>query len=188
MSEALRTARYSDLLALGDEVKGEIIAGAVEIQASPRWIHGATHTAISQWVGLVAQDDGSGGPGGWWIVADVSIAFSGEQVLRPDLAGWRREHMPHPPEQAPVELRPDWVCEILSPSDRRRDLVTKRKIYQEAGVPWYWQVDPDDGTVTVLELTERGYLIRTSVDASDECELPPFDGHRFVVKRFFPQR
>ena len=50
MSEALRTARYSDLLALGDEVKGEIIAGAVEIQASPRTVHGGASTRIARFV------------------------------------------------------------------------------------------------------------------------------------------
>lgn len=188
MSEALRTARYSDLLALGDEVKGEIIAGAVEIQASPRTVHGGASTRIARFVSNAVDDGEDGSPGGWWILTDVSVSLPPDHTLRPDLAGWRRERCPEFPDENPVELRPDWVCEILSPSDRRRDLVTKRKIYQEAGVPWYWQVDPDDGTVTVLELTDRGYLIRTSVDASDECELPPFDGHRFVVKRFFPQR
>lgn len=41
---------------------------------------------------------------------------------------------------------------MLSPSNRGYDLVTKRNLYERAGVPSYWMLDPDEPSVTVLEL------------------------------------
>ncbi len=33
--------------------------------------------------------------------------------------------------------RPEWIIEVTSPTTRRLDLVTKRRQYFQAGVPWY---------------------------------------------------
>ena len=64
---------------------------------------------------------GRGGPGGWWIIFEPELHL-GEDILVPDLAGWRRERMPDYPDTAFVSLPPDWVCEVLSASTRRLDL------------------------------------------------------------------
>jgi Uma2 family endonuclease len=73
-------------------------------------------------------------PGGWWIVSDVAVQFEGE-VLRPDLAGWRRDLVEAFPLDRPVTIRPDWVCEIVSPSNARTDRVLKLRSYHAAQVP-----------------------------------------------------
>jgi len=54
---------------------------------------------------------GRGGPGGWIILNKPELHL-GEDVLVPDLAGWRRERMSELPEGAAFELAPDWVCEV----------------------------------------------------------------------------
>ena len=59
--------------------------------------------------------------------------------------------------QAGIFVAPLLVVEILSKSTRHRDLTRKREIYEQAGVPSYWVVDPDASTLTVLELVEGGY-------------------------------
>jgi Uma2 family endonuclease len=41
------------------------------------------------------------------------------------------------------------VAEILSPSSVRHDRFSKRKRYQEEGVPLYWIVDPDERRVEI---------------------------------------
>lgn len=59
-----------------------------------------------------------------------------------------------PPEEAEAA---DWsevkslmlVIEILSPTTARHDRFTKRRAYQEAGVPLYWIVDLENRTVEV---------------------------------------
>src|SRR6266478_6732937 len=48
--------------------------------------------------------------------------------------------------------RADLVVEVVSdsPEDRERDLVTKRSEYEQARIPEYWIVDPQEGRITVL--------------------------------------
>jgi Uma2 family endonuclease len=41
------------------------------------------------------------------------------------------------------------AVEVLSPSTARADRFTKRRLYQERGVPAYWIVDPDRRCVEV---------------------------------------
>lgn len=56
----------------------------------------------------------------------------------------------------------DLAVEVVSggPSDRVRDLVTKRREYAAAGIPEYWIVDPERDTVTVLRLEGDDYMDR----------------------------
>lgn len=42
----------------------------------------------------------------------------------------------------PVRTRPDWVCELLSPSNAKRDLIDKLQVLHANRVPHYWIVDP----------------------------------------------
>ena len=51
----------------------------------------------------------------------------------------------------------DLVMEVISPDDRRRDLVTKRHEYAQAGIPEYWVVDPQAQQITVLALAGKRY-------------------------------
>ncbi len=185
MSVALRAATFADLLALGEDVKAELIGGVVEIQSLPRFRHGRSQAGIG--ASLTGPYDwGVGGPGGWWIVTDTAVRFSVDTILRPDIVGWRKDNLPNPPSEYPVETRPDWVCEVISPSNRRTDLVTKRGIYERAGVPWYWQVDPELRTVTVLEWSDRGYIVRLVAMDEDNLPIPPFLDVPLAVKNWFP--
>lgn len=55
-----------------------------------------------------------------------------------------------------VHARPDLVVEILSQGSEQRDLVEKRRVYQEAGIPHYWVVDPRERTFRELVLSVEG--------------------------------
>ena len=74
-----------------------------------------------------------------------------------------------------VEGPPDIVVEILS-SDRRRDLVRKRRVYAEAGVPEYWIFDPRADTATLLELRGGEYVERAVLTADDTLTMPLLPG------------
>ena len=54
------------------------------------------------------------------------------------------------------EGAPDLVIEILSPSTRRRDLITKHAKYAEAGVREYWIVDIEAQTAVVYDFEHEG--------------------------------
>lgn len=60
------------------------------------------------------------------------------------------------------------VVEILSPSTRRTDLTSKRSKYEDAGVPHYWVVDPDEPSIVTYELRDGRYA-ETGHAAGDEA-------------------
>ena len=107
---------------------------------------------------------GRGGPGGWWILFEPELHLEAD-VLVPDLAGWRCERLPKPPETAAIDLAPDWVCEILSPSTEKLDRARKLPAYAPRGVSHAWLVNPTSRTLEVLRRDgERWVLPGTFAD------------------------
>jgi Uma2 family endonuclease len=47
------------------------------------------------------------------------------------------------------------AVEVLSPSSVRADRLTKRRLYQEVGVPMYWVIDADAGTAEIWTPVDR---------------------------------
>src|SRR5678815_3390969 len=132
---AKKLATYEDLLAPGAPERAEIIRGVIESLPAPRPRHLNVQRSLGRFVGgPFHDDDGRGGPGGWWIFPEADVRLDAHVVVRPDVAGWRRERLPRP-DVRPIDIRPDWVCEIVSPSNEAHDRVTKRRLYAEHGVP-----------------------------------------------------
>ncbi len=181
---AKKPATYQDVIDAPPNMVAEILDG--DLNLSPRPASG--HVFVSSGVGGDLSNPfqrGRGGPGGWWILDEPEIHL-GPDVLVPDLAGWRKERMPEFPDVAWFDLRPDWVCEVLSPSTRRIDLVKKARIYARAGVPWLWFADPVARVVEVRELRDGQWLIQQTADGTEPVRLPPFDAIELNPADWFP--
>jgi Uma2 family endonuclease len=127
------------------------------------------------------------GPGGWWIVAEPGIELPNDtKEISPDVAGWRRERMPELPIDEPLRVVPDWVCEILSKSTRRHDLLVKLPYYARVGVAYSWVVDLDARVLTAYCLESGAW--RTIGTYSDETEarIEPFDVVPFNIADWWP--
>src|SRR6185436_11099079 len=118
-------ATEADLLALPEQGRGyELLDGElVEKQAGFR--HSRAQVRLAQ--RLEPYDRRSGGgdrPGGWWFLTEQLVSFS-EERLRPDVAGWKRERLPEPPadKETVLDVRPDWIVEIISSSNAGNDLI-----------------------------------------------------------------
>jgi Uma2 family endonuclease len=137
---AKRRATYEDLLAVPDGKVAEIIDGVLHVQPRPALRHARASTRLGVELGG-PFDKGSGGPGGWMLLDEPELHLHSD-VLVPDLAGWRRERMPELPDAAAFELAPDWICEVLSPSNAATDRAEKLPIYAREKVAHAWLVDP----------------------------------------------
>ena len=126
-------ATYQDVLDAPAHLVAEIIDGTLHTHPRPAPRHATASTRLTIEIGG-PFDRGRGGPGGWRILDEPELHL-GEEILVPDLAGWRRERMPELPDTAYFTLAPDWVCEVLSASTRKVDLQEKRPIYAGAGGP-----------------------------------------------------
>ena len=129
---------------------------------------------------------GDDGPGGWWIIDEPELHL-GEDIVVPDLAGWRRETMPEYPDAAYCTIAPDWVCEVLSPSTRRLDQIEKRDLYAREGVGYLWFVDPDARTLEAFALPEGQWLLLATLADDAPVSLPPFDAITFPLDALWPE-
>jgi Uma2 family endonuclease len=186
---APRLSTYADLLRLPDDVRAEILAGQIVTSPAPLPKHSKAQGAIRRFVGgPFDDDDGSGGPGGWWIFVEVDVQLTSHDILRPDLAGWRRERLPNPGDQRPIEVTPDWVCEVLSPSTTARDRVVKSKLYAERGIGYYWPLDADARTLEAFQLVEHRWVLVGTYEDSDIARVPPFQAVELPIGRLFLPR
>ena len=166
-------ATYRDLLALPDHVVGEIGAGELFVSPRPAPRHAVATSVLGGELGP-PYHGGRGGPGGWWILYEPEIHLH-EDVLVPDLAGWRRSRMPVIPETAYFTLAPDWICEVLSPGTARLDRQKKLGVYAREGVGHTWLIDPLQRTLEVLRLEHGQWLILAVHAGDDEVRAAPFD-------------
>lgn len=168
-------ATVADWLAQPEDARLELIDGELIEKAMPTFEHGRAqgHTIGALGGPFDRRTGGSGGPGGWWLATEVDILLDG-RGYRPDIAGWRRDRMPAPPKERPVAIRPDWLCEIVSESNRVVDTVTKLHRYHQAGVPHYWILDQMDRTLTVHRHTPEGYLVALRAAADERVRAEPF--------------
>lgn len=82
---------------------------------------------------------------------------------------------------------PDLVIEILSPSTRRHDKVTKFDLYQRAGVREYWIVDPEAQVVQVHTLEDGRYHAAMVYTAKQTVPVGVLEGCQVDLGQVFPQ-
>ncbi|WP_437571946.1 Uma2 family endonuclease [Sorangium sp. So ce542] len=180
-------ARLADLLAIPEEQRfHEIVDGELMHKAVPSFEHGDAQSAIVAHVKIPFQRrPGGRWPGGWWFATEVEVELAPDQVYRPDVVGWRRERAPERPSGSPVRIRPDWVCEVLSPDNARNDTVKKMRVYQRCQLPHYWIVDPREETMTVYRWTPEGYLVALRAERGERVRAEPFDAIELQVGVLF---
>jgi Uma2 family endonuclease len=102
------------------------------------------------------------------------------------VAGLRRERMPELPLDQPIRVVPDWVCEILSPTTRRHDMLRKQPYYAKVGVPFMWLVDIEARVLTAHRLDSSDWRIIGTYSDETEVRIAPFDAVPFNVAGWWP--
>jgi Uma2 family endonuclease len=137
-----------------DRFIAEILDGDLYASPRPPLPHvRATSVLLAR---LGAAFDLGDEPGGWIMLFAPELHF-GNDVLVPDIAGWRRERLPSLPDVDYLTLAPDWICEVVSPATEIIDRGQKLRIYTREGVAFAWFVDPLRQSLEVLAL-ESGSL------------------------------
>ncbi|MDI3287893.1 Uma2 family endonuclease [Polyangium sp. 15x6] len=168
-------ATLEDLYAIPEEKRRhELIEGVIHEKGAATGEHGRAQRRLSGYVEPFDRRPGGRFPGGWWFATEVDIFFDPKSTFVPDVAGWRRERVPEQPLGTPIRVRPDWVCEILS-TNRRNDLVKKKRVYHRHEVPHCWIVDPVEESLSVYRWEPAGYLEILVAERGERVRAEPFD-------------
>lgn len=183
---ARRPATLDDFFAIPEEQRfHELYDGELHEKTAPSAEHGDAQSGVVTAVrGPFQRKPGAGGPGGWWIMTEVEVLLLG-QVVRPDVVGWRRETCPERPTGAPVAVRPDWICEVLSTRNSTTDTVRKLRLYQRASVPYYWIADPQAAMLSVMRLGPDGYITLLTAERQETIRPEPFEAIELFVGSLF---
>jgi Uma2 family endonuclease len=180
------TATTGDLLAIPEHQRyHELIAGEIVPKATPSAEHGTAQRKLSALVDPFDRRPGPRWPGGWWLMTEVEVEFEAHETYRPDVVGWRRDRVSERPRGNPVTSRPDWICEIVSPTNSGNDRVTKLNAYHRFEVPHYWIIDPDEETLSAFRWTASGYLLVLAARAGERVRVEPFEAIALDVAEIF---
>lgn len=168
-----RSMLYAELEKLAPNVVGEIVAGELYVSSRPAFPHARASSVLGGEL-MGSFDRGRGEPRRW-VLLDAPELHLGEDVLVPDITGWRRERMPEMPHVAAFTLAPEWVCEVLSPSTAALDRARKRTVYAREGVRHLWLVDPVLQTLEVFRLEHGGWFLLGTHVHEARVRAEPFE-------------
>lgn len=148
---------------LPEEIRAELIDGRFYDMASPSRIHqeilGELHLLIGSYI---KSKDGSCRVYPAPFAVKLSHARTRDTIVEPDIsvicdAGKLTDRG--------CSGAPDWIIEIISPSNPGHDYIRKLNLYADAGVREYWIIDPtvwetavywlEDGTFRAHSYTFR---------------------------------
>lgn len=170
---AQHPATLMDLESVPENMVGEIIRGCLTTSPRPSPRHANASSVLG---GDLSGPFhlGRGGPGGWRLLDEPELHLD-DDVLVPDLAGWRRERLPQLADEAAFTLCPDWVCEVLSPATARMDRIEKMPIYASAGVQHLWLIDPVWKSLEVFRLADGCWLLLGMHRDDERVRAEPFE-------------
>ncbi len=141
-----------DFMALGDEVRAELIAGELYMTPAPSAWHQDVAANLLQALRPFVRQHRMGNV--WTAPLDVHLPSA--DIVQPDLIFVRIEKRDI--VRSWIHGAPDLLVEIVSPSNAERDRLVKRTLYEQNGVPEYWIVDADVCAVEVLRLDKDSYV------------------------------
>jgi Uma2 family endonuclease len=168
-------ATYDDLLKVPDTFVAEIVEGDLFASPRPRGRHSLAASVLAGELLPPFHHGRHPGPGGWWIVVEPELHLA-DDVLVPDLAGWRRERMPeYPLDVVGVELAPDWLCEVVSPSTEALDRRRKLPVYARERVGHVWLINPASRTLEIFRRSGDGWVLVTTYADDEVVRAEPFE-------------
>jgi len=147
------TFEYSDLLDFPDDGKRyEIINGELFMSPSPLIWHQRASMKLSVLLGTYVSENKLGEV----FASPCDVLLSNKNVVQPDLVVVLNENKDIITKEN-IKGVPDFLIEILSPTNRMYDVKKKRALYEQYGVKEFWLVDPELETIQKLVLQDGRY-------------------------------
>lgn len=180
---------YADYLALPEtKQRCEIVDGVLLMPPGPT----PEHQWVVQEIFLQCSDFVKGSGIGVALIAPVDLVIQREplRVRQPDvlfLSAQRTGIRGRAQLQGlrNLELPPDLVVEVLSPSNTLRDIETRLRDYQQVGARECWLVNPEARTVEVIDLSGNTPELVGVFGVDDELRSQVLPGFRPSLRQIF---
>lgn len=162
-----------DYLSLPDDLRVELIDGVFYEMASPTVPHQTVLLEIAKQI-----DDCIDRHDAPCIVviapSDVELGNKGDTIVQPDVYVRCKKGRDEKRRKADAAAPPvpEFVIEVLSPSNQANDLWRKRELYKRHGVREYWIINPWDYAVSVFDFGNRNQREDVPAEYTFEDEVP----------------
>ena len=169
---------YDDLVEMfagePDNVIRELIDGELVVSPSPGKRHQRAVVEIAAALHAFAVQSG-----GQAYPAPMDVRFSDRDVLEPDViyVGPNRDDLSEDRFLKAVDL----VVEVSSPSTIRHDLVRKRRVFEQFGVPEFWFVNLDAERIEIYRLVGESFADPVFVMRGERLTSPLLPGFELNV-------
>jgi Uma2 family endonuclease len=155
----------------GDSSQQELVRGEVITMPPPGGLHGVTCSKADRKLGNFIDS----GPGGTLVCNDTGFITerAPDSVRGPDISYWTKERLKEVPVGY-IEIAPDMVVEVLSPSNTSKKIRTKIKEYFARGVRLVWVIAPEDRTLMIYRVPDEGRVLHETGTVTGEDVLPGF--------------
>ena len=154
-----------------DGSQQELVRGEIITMPPPGGMHGVSCNKAGRRIGNFVEDNDRG------TVTSNDTGFITERgpdsVRGPDIAYWSKERLTEVPVGY-IEIPPDMLVEVLSPSNTSKQIRTKIKEYFEKGVRLVWVIAPEDRTLTIYRMPDEGRLLHETATVTGEEVLVGF--------------
>jgi Uma2 family endonuclease len=154
-----------------DGSQQELVRGEILTMPPPGGLHGVCCSKANRKIGAFVDENGLG------TVACNDTGFVTERnpdsVRGPDVSYWSTERLKEVPVGY-IEIAPDLLVEVLSPSNTRKLILSKIREYFAKGVRMIWVISPEDRTLTVYRTLNEGRLLHESATVTGDEVLPGF--------------
>jgi len=129
-------------------IKIEIINKQIFVRAASSTEYESILEILRFELGIVAAGNGS------WVIYDypVAVKLGENNNVQPSTLLVKYDLI----AENFINGAPDMVLEIWSPDDSKKDKERKRNLYESKGVVEYWQIEPEEKTILVETLDEKG--------------------------------
>jgi Uma2 family endonuclease len=152
-------------------IQQELVLGEVVNMPPPGGLHGVCQVKTSGRLGAHVY----GGFGGTLTTETGFVTRRDPDSVRgPDISYWSKERLSEVPVGY-IEISPDMLVEILSPSNTTKKILEKLREYFSKGVRLIWVISPEDRTLTIYRTPDEGRLLHETALVTGEDVLPGFE-------------
>ena len=180
---------YADILSWGEDVRAEIIYGDLYMMVPPLRVHQVVLTELLVRIAnFLESKPCQVFPAPFGVRPfenDGDTPDDVDTVVEPDITVVCDHNKL---DKYGCKGAPDFIIEILSPSNVRHDRFVKLNLYQRAKVREYWIVDPQNYTVDVFLLDEDGLLSLSEIyTREDTVKVTVLPGCEIDLSKVFPE-